>query len=402
MMEVKMKEEAKGHMFRGGLSEVATFASSMWNEMGSDERMPYNRMAMDMKRQRGDDLTKKFTSLGVSYATLDAEEREQEEALQEMTATVKNLVRSLPKDGGLKTRRFFVAHVNYFYKNSKDVYIPAEFAMASFSLQEGVVDHFHCFIDPNKSHLGFRFEANDWSQKTHSIPFGDSGWDRGVKSYYRLNGQVLQFIKNNNLEDDSIPPIFTMPDSLNNNTSISAVKSLFHELATSNDDVDEIPYRIYPLPQLFFELRNHCVDEAESTSYNQSLLKLPTVAMAENEIEKDLFTYAKNLGCSYHELKDLAVHCSQSIVFRWVFTICDNCCMHLGINLVLGRHCPHDADVDKFLDYETGNRRGDVAGAVSMPERGAAAAPMPGTSWSHNSPSSSPTSSESSSVWKVN
>ncbi|KAF6198787.1 hypothetical protein GE061_006809, partial [Apolygus lucorum] len=131
-----------------------------------------------------------------------------------------------------------------------------------------------------------------------------------------------------------LPVIYSMPDSLNNNTSLSAVKSALSFLSGCAHEKRDL-FRVYPLPELFFNLWK---------KYREG--ETATVAILDNEIEKDVFSFAADLGCEMHEKRDLGLHCSLSIVKRWVFTICDNINKRTGIPVIPGRHAPLNADVE--------------------------------------------------------
>ena len=62
--------------------------------MSNEEREPYKKIAAQKKKEDSEDLTKKFTSLGVSYATLELQERELKQANLLMIETVTNMVRT--------------------------------------------------------------------------------------------------------------------------------------------------------------------------------------------------------------------------------------------------------------------------------------------------------------------
>ena len=63
--------------------------------MSLEQRKPYNDMVLGNVAKSGDDLTRKFTSLGISYAELDAGHREMQEAHDIMLATIGNTIDNL-------------------------------------------------------------------------------------------------------------------------------------------------------------------------------------------------------------------------------------------------------------------------------------------------------------------
>nr|XP_014290039.1 protein maelstrom homolog isoform X1 [Halyomorpha halys] len=324
--------------------------------MTPEERKPYNDKALTSVSKDHEDNTKKFTSLGISYAELDAEQRELAEAHNLMLATIKNTVANLDINSSLKSHKFFVCYVNYFYKNDHHIYYPAEVALAAFSLESGVLGTIHFFVDPGKIPLGYKFEAADWSTRTHGIPVNDPSWNEGIKDHFEMFKKVKDFLKSFS-DSNEVPPIYTMFDSLNANSRLSIVKSALNLMCdAANEDPDL--FRVYCLPHLFFEIRNKCSKE------------IPSVAIMKSELDKDVFSYARDLGCYYHEEKDLSMYCSLSVVTRWVFTICDHCCKHLGIKLILGRHVPKDTDLSestRFMDDKYSPNKLDHCGSHSKP-----------------------------------
>jgi len=341
MQDVRRREESRGNTFRD-CQQVAEFCGPLWAELSPDEKDVYNKLAAQhKKRNEGDDLSNKFTSLGVSFAVVDAEKKEEEEAHNVMVKTVRNTINCLNWESTLRTFRYFLCHANYYYKTDTGNYAIAELGFAEFSLEQGVINTLHFFVDPGEFPLGYRYAAIEWSRKTHGIPCGDPNWRKGEKDYYSLFTRVKAFL----LRDNSgvFPPVYTVDDSLNNNTCMSAVKSALANLCdAANEDVSL--FRVYPLNQLFFELRNKCGEGPDPLDEDGANL-VPSLAIINSEIERDVFSYARDLGCEYHEEQDLALHCSLSIVTRWVYTICDHCCKHVRVPLIPGRHCPKDTDV---------------------------------------------------------
>ncbi|CAH1391475.1 unnamed protein product [Nezara viridula] len=354
MLEVQKQEALKGVQY--SLPEISEIANPMWTNMTPEERKPYNDKASTSVSKNSEDNSKKYTSLGISYADVDAGKRELDEARDLMIATIKNTVANLDIRTSLKTHKFFVCHANYFYKSDHHIYYPAEIALAAFSLELGVLGTIHFFVDPGKIPLGFKYEAADWSTRTHGIPVNDASWNEGIKDPLEMFGMVQSFIKKFT-EPPEVPPIYTMFDTLNADSRLSVVKSALNMLCDAANE-DSSLFRVYCLSHLFYEIRNKCSAE------------IPSVAIMKSELDKDVFSYARDLGCYYHEEKDLSMYCSLSIVTRWVFTICDHCCKHLGVKLILGRHVPKDTDLSesaRFIDDKQSSNKLDHGASCSKP-----------------------------------
>lgn len=73
----------------------SVFFIVVFQDMTPEERKPYNDRALKSVSKKSEDNTKKYTSLGISYAELDAEQRELDEARNLMIATIKNTVANL-------------------------------------------------------------------------------------------------------------------------------------------------------------------------------------------------------------------------------------------------------------------------------------------------------------------
>lgn len=358
MLEIQRQEQGKG--VRCTLPEASVIASPLWKDMTPDEKKIYNDKAAanSGKKNGAEDLTKKFTSLGVSFASVDAAEREKGEFHSIMVATIKNTVANLKKETTLKTHTFFVCHVNYYYRteSSPAYFAPAEFALGVFNLEQGLIDSIHFFIEAGKIPLGLKYTASEWSGRTHNIPINDSSWTESCSDYYDMFEKVQQFILKHSSD---IPPLYTMFDSPNTHYSHTAVRCFLDNMCDTAN-MDPTLFRVYNVAILFFELRNKC-----------SPAPIPSVAIMKSEIEKDIFSYAKDLGCFFHEEKDLSLYCSLSMVMRWIFTICDHCCKHLNIQLRLGYHIPKEANInwrqDTIYDKPTGSPKQSASASSDKP-----------------------------------
>lgn len=93
-----------------------------------------------------------------------------------------------------------------------------------------------------------------------------------------------------------------------------------------------------------FRIMNICdllylLKKASSKS-GQNAEGFQTIYVAEAMIERDQYEFHLNLGCETHEELDATKYCSLSQVRRWSYTVCDHCCVDLGISLIPGKHIP--------------------------------------------------------------
>ncbi|XP_056415855.1 protein maelstrom homolog isoform X3 [Hyla sarda] len=71
-------------------------------------------------------------------------------------------------------------------------YVPCEIGCVRYSLQNGVMDSFHDFIDPGELPLGFRYHCQAGSDATHQIPV--SGFELANRDYHNLFHSLCNFI----------------------------------------------------------------------------------------------------------------------------------------------------------------------------------------------------------------
>ncbi|KAM4046729.1 protein maelstrom homolog isoform 2-T2 [Anomaloglossus baeobatrachus] len=71
-------------------------------------------------------------------------------------------------------------------------FVPCEIGCVRYSLQEGVIDSFHKFIDPGELPLGFRYYCQAGSAATHQIPV--SGFELASRDYHNLFYSLCSFV----------------------------------------------------------------------------------------------------------------------------------------------------------------------------------------------------------------
>lgn len=339
MVDYREREEARGSTFPNGMRDVAIAADSEWQNFTPEQKKPYEAMAKKWKsdqRQTAD----KFTTLGTRFKTVDEKLRREEEENSIMDQTIEAVFQSLQNKADLMDEKFFLMHVNFYcqlenHNSSTDVFIPAEIAIVEFNLQYGVLREYHTFVRANIP-SGYAFSAKTHSEETHEIP---PNFELGEKIFIKILHDIKSFLIQGQTSR-ILPPVYTMPNNRNLNNSLDAVKSTLKCLCESSVSVtDDSIFRVFNLGKLLFQLKNAC------QKYHSEEIK-NTEHLAETDLEADYFS-SRRIGCEFHTKIDRTLCCSLSVVKRWAYIICDHCCQYLGIPLILGKHCPIDADVSK-------------------------------------------------------
>ncbi|KOC67905.1 Protein maelstrom, partial [Habropoda laboriosa] len=310
-------------------------------DLSPQQRGYYESKAKDSKVESQGTMGKK-TLMGESIKDNEEIEKREIEFQEKMHHYLNSIVAMGMKHKNLSKIKFMLIHVNWFYRRevgiNKYEFCPAEFAIAEFSLEDGIQNVYHEILNM-KIPLGWRRDALETSQQTHQIPIELA---EGQSDFSLMYDKLIQFLERNKTGTE-FPPIFTTKDVT------LAVKSL---LLKMTDAANECPnFSIYSLEALFGTLRN-------AAAQNVKDCNIPLV-VAEVEFRKDIFFSICGLECEFHKIMDgTSQYCSQSIVKRWGYTICDYCCEFLDIKMIEGIHCPISQPLSfnqSIIDKDTAN-----------------------------------------------
>ncbi|CAG5082867.1 Similar to mael: Protein maelstrom homolog (Culex quinquefasciatus) [Cotesia congregata] len=276
------------------------------------EKKRYNEMAK--YKRGGGNSEEKLTGIGESLKLV--EKREQERHLQETP--------------------FYIIHVNWYYTktnvedNSVD-YIPAEFAVVEFRLNEGIKRIYQDILKI-KIETGYTREAMEHSDATHKIDVNNNVPETKFEDLYTKfhNFLTSQDRPTLSASGQKLPILYTT-------RRIENVVRCFLNRMTEAAGVPHNTFNLYSLDYLFGTLMMHLNDNFPKESNRASL--------AEAEFDKDAFIFTSNIECAYHRnIEGTSEHCSQSVVTQWSYAICDYCCLILGINMINGKHRPYRID----------------------------------------------------------
>ncbi|RZF40661.1 hypothetical protein LSTR_LSTR012762 [Laodelphax striatellus] len=329
MREFQATQREMGRSF--SLAECANLCADLWAKLPPEERMIYQERADDAKQRVRNE---KMNSKGVALHKIHQLHLSEEMKLQRMNEDIECTVQCLDKKTTLLEKVFHVIHMNYFCKTDKGSFYPAEIALAEFTLRDGIIRVVHSFTTSGELETGYRSTAMEHCNDTHRTPL-DLKWgnkmleSKGPDEVLSLIVETLQ--AGPGLGE--LPPLYTMPDEVNTILNESCVLGVLGTLCEMQN-LKENTFKVYSLPKLFYELRN----KARENTF-------PSIAIALNELEKDVFKYTNGIACDFHEEEDVSPFCSKSIVQRYVYMICDHVCKDLGIRMRPGFHCPRNADL---------------------------------------------------------
>ncbi|KAF5308908.1 hypothetical protein FQR65_LT00608 [Abscondita terminalis] len=321
MMDFKEKEPGKYK----NMQEVAEAAGQYWQKMNADQRRPYE---MKAKSDKHSQKIIKYTSSGQNIDVVQKRQKENDMKEQMMKDHIKEMIHLSSESRNLRNEIFYIIHVNYFcYCNTDKRYYPAEVGIAKFDLLNGVTDNnvFNAICKPGSLPLGYSSLAKKVSEDSHQIP-PPMTYDTDY-NLQEVAESLWEFIRDTCIPNRRLPPVYA---SKKNQAVVENVLTNF------SDDFGLEPLKTYSLEYLFYVLRNSCSEEKAWV----------VASLSELELEKDKYEFCTDIPCSYHINSDVPNHCSRSHVVRTIYTICDNCCADLDIQLIPGQHVPKKANTN--------------------------------------------------------
>lgn len=76
--------------------------------------------------------------------------------------------------------------------STSDRWIPCEIAVIAYSLVHGIQQKFHSFIHPGPIPMGYRYDAQSQSERTHMLPV--DGLDQSNRDYRNELSKLQTFI----------------------------------------------------------------------------------------------------------------------------------------------------------------------------------------------------------------
>lgn len=154
----------------------------------------------------------------------------------------------------------------------------------------------------------------------------------GEKNFDTIFEDIRNFINPTNKPD--FPLLYTMSDHIPCVDSILTQFAL--EVCHDEKEAAEM-FSICAIDQLFYRLKKNTDEPLVSHHISKILL------------DKDHYEHRPGLACKFHEDEDIPRYCALAMVTRWAYTVCDNICGSLNIQLIPGKHVPMESNVNYKL-----------------------------------------------------
>ncbi|XP_072753692.1 protein maelstrom 2-like [Anoplolepis gracilipes] len=348
MVDWKKRAEAQGRTFPNGFKDVQADSecNEEWQSLTKQEKGPYEAMAKQDKVTAQIKNQDKKTTFGESISMLEQKEKEKQQAIIKMNENIKFSVDTAINLNILPKTKFCFMHVNYFFSmivNNVIEYFPAEYALGIFSLEDGIEDVHHIIIS-TEIPLGYKREALETSQNSHHIPVEYQG---GETDFVIMYTKLISFLEARKVVN-TYPPLYTT------RKCTKMVQSVLRKLCDAVEQ-DEDQFKVYELETLFIHLAN----EAYKKRTDREMEYIP--AYAGNMFTRYTYIYEKGFECPFHKFDDGgSEYCSKSILHQWAWTLCEEFCKPLGVNMRSGIHCPIDKSDVADLTYSISNLKVDA------------------------------------------
>ncbi|XP_040195019.1 protein maelstrom homolog [Rana temporaria] len=184
-----------------GVKDAIPYCSGDWALLSVEEKEKYAEKAKEWRnredppsppRSRTGVTRGKGGSLAAQVTDVLARSKEEASRHQDQVRYHERLYR---KSEDLERKVIYV--INIFSHGDMPTaceqrFVPCEIGCVRYSLQEGITDSFHDFIDPGELPFGFRYHCQAGSAATHQIPV--SGFELANHNYHKLYRSLCDFI----------------------------------------------------------------------------------------------------------------------------------------------------------------------------------------------------------------
>ncbi|XP_058450700.1 protein maelstrom homolog [Malaya genurostris] len=348
MLEFRKREESKGKSFPGGMDQLMREAGPHWNKLTTAERETYRDHAKSYKLNPISKCVEKYTAQGIPFSQIEKEKQMRLKKEQTIRKAVTEMIETAACNNVLEKMKVYLISFNYFCKTSKQLYIPAEMAIISYSLERGVIDKFHQFVNPVNLPLGLAYEANIMSDESHRLPIPPESM--GETDYAVLLEKLLDFTENG----EKKYRLFFAEES-----QVPVVENILNQFVEESKDPHK--FLVCPLGDFFFQLKR------TTESYGLDICTFPAKTVADILLKKDTYEYTSGIACEFHEKLGNPRFCCLSKIIRLSYIISDSCCLDLNIDMVAGRHLPMNANTTLCSDLsETGSKFYDQSDRMSF------------------------------------
>uniref|UniRef100_T1IXH4 HMG box domain-containing protein n=1 Tax=Strigamia maritima TaxID=126957 RepID=T1IXH4_STRMM len=337
-----MQEDLKKKGTSVKMEKMSELAHPKWTKLSQTEQDVYTARAKKYKEDFSDEG--KMDCFGCSIKLAQNKQHEKKQKENDM---IKNINRSLDKlsKNDIIKQKFHLIYFNYACKSDTNVFIPCEVGLVEYTIEKGIVKHYHTFIKPTNIPKGFKFTCINETKITHGIPHED--FELANADYTEIYNAIKRFVKQDG-RSNSWKYVYAMPEKIE---QIEKCLEWIHEMS---GDPDDMCFEVYDILTLFVALRKNT--------------RSPIVeSIARDFLSKTTYDYESNIGCKFHDENDKSSNCALSIPKRLAFLLSDYLCDEYGVEIIQGQHFP-DANDEQFVTVKSSSFKLSSATSKYEPE----------------------------------
>jgi len=266
------------------------------------------------RKKKKDDLKHKYDQSGRSLEQITKEDLMKQQEKEEKENFIKTTVNILKEKGDLTKEKFYIAYFNTICETQDGCHYPCEMAIVEYSIENGLGKCFQEFVSPIKIPVGYRYQCNEKSKKTHNIPSDPYDFDLYVEDY----DLIFKIMKNFMTSEDpgeGLLPVYVMPKHVE---AAEFIVKFISEKAKAGKT-----FVIYKLPHLCHELIK--VAPENQRDEGEKMPEIPSAAQMALLLDREIYKYWPGLGCKFHEELGSNFHCALTIVKSLAYSMVDIC-----------------------------------------------------------------------------
>jgi len=350
MMDEKENLARKGFKV-DSKEELEAAAVPAWKELFEKEPKKVKKYIdkhneWEQKRNKTD-LKHKYDQSGRSLEQITKEDLMKQQEKEDKEEFIKTTVKLLQEKGDLTREKFYIAYVNTICETQDRCHYPCEIAIVEYSIENGLGKCFQEFISPIKIPVGYRYQCNEKSKKTHNIPPDPHDFNLYIEDY----GLIFESMKNFMTSEDpgdSFLPLYVMSNHME---AAEFIVKLISEKAESDKKI-----AIYKLPQLCHELMKVAPENGGDEEENMS--DIHSAAQMSLLLDREIYKYWPGLGCKFHEELGNTAHCALTIVKGLAYGMVDIFSKPFNITKRLDKNFSPENGIDEKTSYSTTTREG--------------------------------------------
>ncbi|XP_061844666.1 protein maelstrom homolog isoform X2 [Colius striatus] len=299
--------------------DAIPYCSQEWELLTEEEKMTYTEKARKQREKRKSQKTVEKTC-NLAHPVPSVTSLPDASAMSWKKASATSL--SDASTLSWKDDQAVVADIFYFlniYSHGKlppsceQRFLPCEIGCVKYSLQLGIMAHFHHFIDPEEPPRGFRYQCQAASDATHKIPV--SGFHLSRTCYTDVLQELLDFVQ---------PAGGVWPHLYCRSADRFRVNWCLNRMAS--------------LTGIESHLELLSVEDLVAQLYQRKYQKEPSKAWVLKELDVCLWDFSINTRCKWHEENDILC-CALSSCKKIAYCISKSLATVYGVSLTAA-HLP--------------------------------------------------------------